>query len=136
MYSNRWEKQELYHLIRNERADRETFYLHDGPPYANGAIHLGTALNKILKDMVNKSNILRGLNIHYRPGWDCHGLPIEQNIVQNLSDAEREDLHVTAVRKKCRNFALKFVDKHRKSFKRLGVIAEWERPYLTLETEV
>lgn len=129
----RWEKQELYHLIRKERADRETFYLHDGPPYANGAIHLGTALNKILKDMVNKSNILRGLNIHYRPGWDCHGLPIEQNIVQNLSDAEREDLHVTDVRKKCRNFALKFVDKHRKSFKRLGVIAEWERPYLTLE---
>lgn len=129
----RWEDQNLYHLIREKRKDRKTFYLHDGPPYANGAIHLGHALNKILKDMVNKFNILRGMNIHYRPGWDCHGLPIEQNIVQNLSDAERDSLHINEVRKKCRNFALKFVDKHRKSFKRLGVIGEWERPYLTLE---
>ncbi len=134
-YLKRWEKLDLYHLIREERADRETFYLHDGPPYANGAIHLGTALNKILKDMVNKSNILRGLNIHYRPGWDCHGLPIEQNIVQKMSDEERDSVHINDIRKKCRNFALKFVDKHRKSFKRLGVIGEWERPYLTLKPE-
>ncbi len=131
-FVRRWEEQKLYHRIREQRKDRETFVLHDGPPYANGAIHLGTGLNKILKDMVNKSRILLGLNINYRPGWDCHGLPIELNVTQALTEEEKSRIKPTALRKKCRNFALKFVDKHRQSFKRLGVIGEFERPYLTL----
>ncbi|MBZ0257351.1 isoleucine--tRNA ligase [bacterium] len=130
-----WEKVDLYHSIRKAHEGQETFYLHDGPPYANGNIHLGTALNKILKDLVVKSKLLLGMNIHYRPGWDCHGLPIENAVVQNLTDEERDTLPAEEIRRRCRNYALKFVDKHRKSFKRLGVTGEWERPYLTLKPE-
>ena len=130
-----WDKADLYHTIRKTRSDQDTFYLHDGPPYANGNIHLGTALNKILKDLVVKSKLLLGMNVHYRPGWDCHGLPIENAVVQNLTDEERDTLPAEEVRRRCRNYALKFVEKHRKSFKRLGVIGEWERPYLTLKPE-
>ncbi len=129
---NLWDELNLYHTVRERRKDRETFVLHDGPPYANGAIHLGTGLNKILKDLVVKSKILLGMNVHYRPGWDCHGLPIELNVVQALTGEEAKTLASTEIRKRCHNFALKFVDKHRKTFKRLGVIGEWERPYLTL----
>ncbi len=130
-----WEKANLYHTVRKARDGRDTFYLHDGPPYANGNIHIGHALNKILKDLVVKSKLLLGMNVHYRPGWDCHGLPIENAVVQNLTDEERDTLPAEEVRRRCRNFALKFVDKHRKSFKRLGVMGEWERPYLTLKPE-
>jgi len=130
-----WEKMNLYHRVLSERKDRPTFVLHDGPPYANGAIHMGTGLNKILKDLVNKSKIFLGQNIHYRPGWDCHGLPIEMNVTQAMSEEETATLKPNAIRKKCRNYALKFMDKQRKSFKRLGVLGEWERPYLTLNPE-
>ncbi|MDP8242894.1 MAG: isoleucine--tRNA ligase [Candidatus Hinthialibacter antarcticus] len=130
-----WEKADLYHSVRKARDGKETFYLHDGPPYANGNIHMGTALNKILKDLVVKSKLLLGMNVHFRPGWDCHGLPIENAVVQNLTDEERETLPAEEIRRRCRNYALKFVDKHRKSFKRLGVMGEWERPYLTLKPE-
>jgi isoleucyl-tRNA synthetase len=130
-----WEKADIYHSIRKMHEGKDTFYLHDGPPYANGNIHMGTALNKILKDLVVKSKLVLGKNIHYRPGWDCHGLPIENAVVQNLTDEERDTLPAEEIRRRCRNYALKFVDKHRKSFKRLGVIGEWERPYLTLKPE-
>ena len=130
-----WEESAIYHKIRSAREAKSAFVLHDGPPYANGAIHLGTGLNKILKDMINKSKLLLGKNIHYRPGWDCHGLPIELNVTKNLSEEEKESIDTIELRRRCRNFALKFVDKHRKSFKRLGVIGDWERPYLTLSTE-
>lgn len=131
-FVKRWEEMKLYHRIREARQGKTTFYLHDGPPYANGAIHLGTGFNKILKDMVNKSKILLGMNYHYRPGWDCHGLPIELNVTKVLSEKEKETLKKTELRQRCREYALRFVDEHRKSFKRLGVIGEWERPYLTL----
>lgn len=128
----RWEEMNLYHRLRESRQDAPLYVLHDGPPYANGDIHLGTGMNKILKDMANKSRLLLGFNIHYRPGWDCHGLPIENNVAQSLSDEEKSNLSTVEIRRRCRNFALKFVDKHRKTFKRLGVLGEWERPYLTL----
>lgn len=127
-----WEDLDIYHRQRQRRQDKPEFVLHDGPPYANGEVHLGTGMNKILKDMVNKSKLLLGYNVHYRPGWDCHGLPIENNVMKSLSEAEKQELDTVAIRKRCRNFALKFVDKHRKSFRRLGVMGEWERPYLTL----
>jgi isoleucyl-tRNA synthetase len=130
-----WEDIDIYHKIREAKKDNPPFVLHDGPPYANGAIHLGTALNKILKDLVNKSKLLLGHNIHYRPGWDCHGLPIELNVTRDIKDDEKETITDLELRRRCRNFALKFVDKHRKSFKRLGVIGEWERPYITLSPE-
>ena len=130
-----WEKSNIYHKIREARKDKETFVLHDGPPYANGDIHLGTGLNKLLKDLVIKSRLLLGQNIHYRPGWDCHGLPIELNITQSLSEEEANTLHPNQIRNKCFSFAKKFVNKHRKSFKRLGIIGDWERPYLTLNPE-
>ncbi len=131
----RWDELQIYHKVRESRKDKETFFLHDGPPYANGDIHMGTGLNKILKDLVIKSKLLLGINIHYRPGWDCHGLPIELNVVQALTEEETKTLHPNQIRHRCKNYALKFMDKQRKSFKRLGVIGEWERPYLTLNPE-
>ncbi|MBI1388807.1 MAG: isoleucine--tRNA ligase [bacterium] len=134
-FLKKWEGLDLYHAIREQRKDKTAFVLHDGPPYANGEIHMGTALNKILKDLVNKSKLLLGMNTHYRPGWDCHGLPIENAVVQQLTEEERDSLPAGEIRRRCRNYALKFVDKHRKSFKRLGVIGDWERPYLTLKPE-
>ncbi len=130
----RWEDLKVYQKIRHIREENSCFILHDGPPYANGSIHLGTGLNKILKDMVNKSKLLLGQNIHYRPGWDCHGLPIELNVTQNIPESEKATILATELRKRCKEFALSFVDKHRTSFKRLGVIGEWERPYLTLDS--
>lgn len=130
----RWDEMKLYHQVRASRMNKETFFLHDGPPYANGDIHMGTGLNKILKDLVIKSKLLLGMNVHYRPGWDCHGLPIELNVIQKLTEDEAKKLHPNQIRNRCKNYALKFVDVQRKSFKRLGVIAEWERPYLTLNS--
>ncbi len=128
-----WNQIKIYEKIRETRSNKPVFVLHDGPPYANGAIHLGTGLNKVLKDMVNKSKILLGHNIHYRPGWDCHGLPIELNVTKEIPEEEKSKILATGLRLRCKDFALSFVDKHRESFKRLGVIGEWERPYLTLD---
>ncbi|MBD3268233.1 isoleucine--tRNA ligase [bacterium] len=131
----KWDSVDIYHKIVENRKDIPLFALHDGPPYANGDVHLGTGLNKILKDIVNKSKLLLGYNINYRPGWDCHGLPIERNVSTGLSEEEKETIETLEIRRRCRNFALKFVDKQRKSFKRLGVIGDWERPYITLAPE-
>src|SRR5215470_14722343 len=123
-----WEETGLYQEIQKSRAGRELFVLHDGPPFANGDVHMGTALNKILKDFVVKSQTMLGKRAPYVPGWDCHGLPIEYKVVK-----ESRALSPLAVRKKCEAFARKFIDIQREQFKRLGVFGDWEHPYLTMD---
>jgi isoleucyl-tRNA synthetase len=123
-----WDETRLYQQIQKSRKDRELFVLHDGPPFANGDVHMGTALNKILKDFVVKSQTMLGKRAPYVPGWDCHGLPIEYKVVK-----ESRDLSPLEVRKRCDAFARKYVDLQRAQFKRLGVLGDWEHPYLTLD---
>src|SRR6184192_4223612 len=123
-----WDETRLYRQIQRSRKDRELFVLHDGPPFANGDVHMGTALNKILKDFVVKSQTMLGQRAPYVPGWDCHGLPIEYKVVK-----ESRDLSPLEVRKRCDAFARKYVDLQREQFKRLGVLGDWEHPYLTLD---
>jgi isoleucyl-tRNA synthetase len=124
----KWEEAGLYQQIQKSRHGRELFVLHDGPPFANGDVHMGTALNKILKDFVVKSQTMLGKRAPYVPGWDCHGLPIEYKVVK-----ESRDLSPLEVRKRCDAFARKYVDLQRQQFKRLGVLGDWEHPYLTLD---
>ncbi len=124
----KWEEKGLYERIQAARAGAELFVLHDGPPFANGDVHMGTALNKILKDLVVKSKTMLGYRAPYVPGWDCHGLPIEYKVVK-----ESRGLSPVEVRKRSEEFARKFVDIQRTQFKRLGVTGDWERPYLTLD---
>ncbi|MGQ9857883.1 MAG: isoleucine--tRNA ligase [Thermodesulfobacteriota bacterium] len=127
----RWESMEIYKRIKEVSKGRPKFILHDGPPYANGHIHIGTAMNKILKDMIVKSKFMAGCDSHYLPGWDCHGLPIEHQV--DLSLGERKALMSTAeVRRECRRYAERFIDIQRQEFKRLGVFGDWENPYLTM----
>jgi isoleucyl-tRNA synthetase len=125
---NRWNETRLYEQIQESRQDRQPFLLHDGPPFANGDVHMGTALNKILKDFVVKSQTMLGKRAPYVPGWDCHGLPIEYKVVR-----ESRELSPPEVRKKCEAFARKYVDVQREQFKRLGVLGDWENPYLTMD---
>ncbi len=113
----------------------EPFVLHDGPPYANGALHIGHALNKILKDVINRYQILQGRKVRYVPGWDCHGLPIELKVLQSMKSSERQQLTPLTLRAKAAEFALKTVDEQRESFKRYGVWGDWDNPYLTLTPE-
>lgn len=129
----RWKK--LYDKIREFRKGRQVFLLHDGPPYANGHIHIGHALNKILKDVINKYNLMRGKDVLYIPGWDCHGLPIERQVEKELKSRKirKEDLPKHEFRKLCRDYALKFVNIQREEFIRLGVLGDWEKPYLTMD---
>src|ERR1700730_14644555 len=122
---------DLEGAIRKARAGRPKFILHDGPPYANGHIHLGTAMNKILKDFVVRSHSMMDLDSPYVPGWDCHGLPIEQKVDKKLGSKKRE-MDVSAIRKACREYALSFIDIQREEFKRLGVGGIWDRPYSTM----
>jgi isoleucyl-tRNA synthetase len=124
----KWQEASLYQQIQAAREDAELFVLHDGPPFANGDVHMGTALNKILKDLVVKSKTMAGFRAPYVPGWDCHGLPIEYKVVK-----ESRELSPLEVRKKSEAFARKFVDIQREQFKRLGVFGDWEHPYLTLD---
>ena len=124
----RWNETRLYQQIQKSRQDRPSFVLHDGPPFANGDVHMGTALNKILKDFVVKSQTMLGQRAPYVPGWDCHGLPIEYKVVR-----ESRELSPPEVRKKCEAFARKYVDLQREQFKRLGVFGDWENPYLTMD---
>jgi isoleucyl-tRNA synthetase len=124
----KWGDAGLYEQIQAARADAELFVLHDGPPFANGDVHMGTALNKILKDLVVKSKTMAGFRAPYVPGWDCHGLPIEYKVVK-----ESRGLSPLEVRQKSEAFARKFVDIQREQFKRLGVFGDWEHPYLTLD---
>jgi isoleucyl-tRNA synthetase len=123
-----WERTHLYQEIQKSRDGRELFVLHDGPPFANGDVHMGTALNKILKDFVVKSQTMLGKRAPYVPGWDCHGLPIEYKVVK-----ESRELSPLEVRKKCEAFARKFINIQREQFKRLGVFGDWEHPYLTMD---
>src|SRR5438552_7189772 len=122
-----WEETRLYEQIQKARQDRQLFVLHDGPPFANGDVHMGTALNKILKDIVVKSQTMLGKRAPFVPGWDCHGLPIEYKVVK-----ESRDLAPLEIRKKCEAFARRFIDIQREQFKRLGVFGDWENPYLTM----
>ncbi len=129
-----WNKIDVYHKVQEKNAGKPTFILHDGPPYANGDIHLGHTLNKVLKDIIIKHRSMSGYDTPYIPGWDTHGLPIEQQAIKNLGiDRHRTD--VVEFRKHCRDYALKYVDIQSEQFQRLGVRGDWERPYLTLTPE-
>ncbi|WP_096087312.1 isoleucine--tRNA ligase [Agaribacterium haliotis] len=127
-----WDQKKLYESIRKARAGREKFILHDGPPYANGDIHIGHAVNKILKDIIVKARTLSGFDAPYVPGWDCHGLPIEHNVEKKVGKAGVKVDHKT-FRNKCRDYASKQVAGQKKDFIRLGVLGEWENPYLTMD---
>ncbi len=126
-----WDAMDLEGAIRKARAGRPKFIFHDGPPYANGHIHLGTAMNKILKDGVVRSRSMMGLDAPYVPGWDCHGLPIEQKVDKQLGPKMRE-LDTVAIRQACREYAQKFIDIQREEFRRLGVGGNWKHPYVTM----
>lgn len=126
-----WEEIKLYEKIRESAKNGEKFILHDGPPYANGHIHIGTALNKILKDIIIKSKTMTGYQTVYIPGWDCHGLPIEHNVEKQLGK-KKLSLSKAEIRQNCREYAEKFIDIQREEFKRLGVLGDWDSPYLTM----
>ncbi|HQR68105.1 MAG TPA: isoleucine--tRNA ligase, partial [Thermoanaerobaculia bacterium] len=128
----RWDEAGLYGRIRKARAGAPLFLLHDGPPYANGNIHMGTSMNKILKDLVVRSKSLAGFDAPYVPGWDCHGLPIELKVDREIGPKKRQMTDV-AVRQACRAYAAKWVDVQRADFKRLGVLGAWESPYRTMD---
>ena len=130
-----WESLDLYKTLLEKRKGRKPYILHDGPPYANGNIHIGHALNKILKDMTVKSRALSGFYTPYRPGWDCHGLPIEHQLLKELKMSKRHIADVPSFRQKAREFAGRFIDTQRTEFKRLGVIGDWENPYLTMSPD-
>lgn len=127
----KWQQNKVYDAIRKARAGREQFILHDGPPYANGDIHIGHAVNKILKDIIVKSKTLSGYDAPYVPGWDCHGLPIEHRVEQKVGKAGQK-VDVKTFRQKCRDYANKQVDGQKADFVRLGVLGEWDNPYLTM----
>ncbi len=127
-----WSAMDLYSKLRKARAGSEKFILHDGPPYANGDIHIGHAVNKVLKDIIVKSKSLEGFDAPYVPGWDCHGLPIELMVEKKIGKVGRK-VDAPTFRKACRDYAAKQVDKQREDFKRLGVFAEWDNPYLTMD---
>jgi isoleucyl-tRNA synthetase len=126
-----WEEIGLYEKIRKASAGRRQFILHDGPPYANGHIHIGTALNKILKDIIVRSRQMSGFDAVYVPGWDCHGLPIEHNVDKEIG-AKKQQISQSEFRGLCRAYAEKYIDIQREEFKRLGVMGEWDNPYLTM----
>jgi isoleucyl-tRNA synthetase len=130
----RWAKQRLWERQREKSKGREKFILHDGPPYANGHLHIGHALNKILKDVVNRSQQMTGKDSVYVPGWDCHGLPIEWKIEEEYRAAKKskDDVPIVEFRKQCREFAQHWVDVQREEFKRLGVVGDWDHPYATM----
>lgn len=129
-----WEERRLYDRLREERAGRERYVLHDGPPYANGHLHLGTAVNKIQKDFIVRTRSMMGYDAPYVPGWDCHGMPIEVNVMKEFGErGERPGL--LELREACRSYAAEWVDVQRDEFRRLGVWGEWERPYLTMSSE-
>jgi isoleucyl-tRNA synthetase len=130
----RWEDMDIYALQREQARDRPLFTIHDGPPYANGNIHIGHALNKTLKDLVSRSMQMLGYNSAYVPGWDCHGLPIEWKIEEQYraKGKDKNEVPVVEFRQECRTFAEQWVDIQREEFKRLGVLGEWDNPYLTM----
>ena len=131
----RWEKMDLYKQLRQDSKGREKYILHDGPPYANGHLHIGHALNKILKDVINRSWQMSGFDANYVPGWDCHGLPIEWKVEEGYREQgkDKDDVPVLEFRRECREFAEHWVGVQSTEFKRLGVIGDWNDPYLTMK---
>lgn len=126
-----WEENKIYEKKQELHAGRKKFVLHDGPPYANGKIHMGTALNKILKDIIMKYKYAQGFDTPYVPGWDTHGMPIEHAAIKNLG-MNRHELDTLVLRKECHDYALKWIDEQRTDFKRLGVLGDWDHPYITM----
>ncbi len=129
-----WEEQDIYRLVQERTKDRPKFVLHDGPPYANGDIHMGHALNKILKDFIVRYKSMSGYNAPYVPGWDTHGLPIETALTKNKK-VNRKEMSVADFRKLCEDYAWQQIERQREQFKRLGVRGDWENPYVTLQPE-
>ncbi len=127
-----WQTQKVYQQVQAARQDAPSFILHDGPPYANGTLHVGHAANKILKDIVVKSKVLQGYRAPYVPGWDCHGLPIEL-VVEKKWGKPGQKLSVAEFRQKCREYAAEQIDLQREDFKRLGILGEWDQPYITMD---
>ena len=129
-----WYENKIYEKMKANRKDAPSFTLHDGPPYANGNTHIGHALNKVLKDIIVKHNYFSGKSVRFTPGWDCHGLPIEQQVEKKLGGKKKkEELEVSKVRELCRAHAAKFVDIQKEEFKQLGILADWENPYVTMD---
>jgi isoleucyl-tRNA synthetase len=129
-----WQDMNLYQKIREISAGRPKFVLHDGPPYANGELHIGHAVNKIIKDMILKSKTLNGYDAPYVPGWDCHGLPIEHKVETMIGRAGTK-VPYTEFRKKCREYAAKQIKGQKADFIRMGVLGDWDNPYLTMNFE-
>ena len=129
-----WAENQIYEQL-SQNNSKDSFILHDGPPYANGSLHMGHALNKVLKDIINKYKLLRGHKTDYIPGWDCHGLPIELKVLQKIKSKERKELTPLKLRQKAKEFALEAQQEQRESFKRYGVWGDWSHPYLTLKPE-
>jgi isoleucyl-tRNA synthetase len=130
----RWDEMRLYERLQQHNAGRPRFVLHDGPPYANGNIHIGHTLNKVLKDLIVKHRAMSGRLAPYVPGWDCHGLPIEIEVERKIGRAKKEAMPKAEVRRLCREYAARFVDAQREEFKRLGVFGDWAHPYLTMDS--
>lgn len=128
-----WDENKVYDKMKANRKDAPSFTLHDGPPYANGHIHIGHALNKILKDIIVKYHYFNGKQVRYVPGWDCHGLPIEQKVEEKIGSSKKKELAKSKIRELCRAHASRFIDIQRDEFKKLGVIGDWENPYLTMD---
>ncbi|MEM7730646.1 MAG: class I tRNA ligase family protein, partial [Pseudomonadota bacterium] len=132
-----WNDAKLYETLRERSKGRPQYCLHDGPPYANGHIHMGTALNKIHKDIVNRSHQMAGFDANYVPGWDCHGLPIEWKVEEEFraNGKSKEDVPASEFRARCREYAQHWLDVQREEFKRLGGIGDWDNPYVTMRPE-
>ena len=132
-----WQEMDIYARLREARADAELFVLHDGPPYANGQLHIGHALNKILKDVINRSQSMLGKNANYVPGWDCHGLPIEWKIEEQYrkKGKDKDEVPVREFRQECRDFAAHWLEVQSEEFQRLGVLGDWKHPYTTMAYE-
>ena len=132
-----WDKEQIFKKLRDKSKGREKFVLHDGPPYANGHIHMGTALNKILKDVIVRTQQMAGKDSIYVPGWDCHGLPIEWKIEEEYrkKGKNKDDISTVKFRNECREFAEKWIEIQKKEFRRLGVEGDWENPYLTMSNQ-
>ena len=129
----KWDEMDINKLVNERTKERPHFVLHDGPPYANGDIHIGHALNKVLKDMITRQKSMTGYHVPYVPGWDTHGLPIEQALTNK--GVNRKEMSVAEFRELCEKYAYEQVDSQRSQFKRLGVRGDWENPYITLKPE-
>ena len=127
-----WADEDIYHKMLERNEGHPLFILHDGPPFSNGNIHMGTAMNKVLKDFINKYKSMSGFKVPYVPGWDNHGMPIESAIIKK-NKLDRKKMSISEFRSACHKFAQDFVDIQMTSFKRLGVLGDWDNPYLTMD---